>query len=144
MRYLILAMCSLFLFVGLAQAKDEDYEVVIVWAPEKPIKTGSTTIGGVVVSINRAGDVVSAKVGLVDSDLSAADRAKMNKCKDLIEQLAEGLTLQKISTSNETLKKRHLAVKDLQTQFEEAGCSEFFGGTFAQPIVDTIASKLPG
>jgi len=144
MRYLALALCSLFLFVGLAEAKDENYEVVIVWQPEKPIKTGSTTIEGVVVSISRTGDVVNAKVGLYDSDLSPADRAKMNECKDLLKQLAEGLALQQISKDNATLRGRHERVKDLQQQFEEAGCSAFFGGTFAEPIADTIADKLPG
>ena len=145
MRRLLLAICSLLLLVGVTHAKDSDvYEVVIVWQPERPINTGSTTIGGVVMTVNRSGDEVNVKAGLVDSKLSDEDRAKLNECKDLIERMARGLALQRISVDNATLQRRHNRVKDLQKQFEEAGCGEFFADSFGQSIVDEIAAKLPG
>ncbi len=124
---------------------DGDYEIVVVYQPEKPINTGSTTIGGVLIQGSRSADgSTKSKVGLVDSVVSNEDKAKMQECKEIMEQMSNNLMSQWFSVNNAELNTNQKRVKDAQAAFQEAGCDEFFASTFGQEIVDEIVSKAPG
>lgn len=125
-------------------SKEEPSEIVIVWEPEKPIRTGDTTIRGVVMRLGGSGENLNAKVGLIDSELAAEDRAKLNQCKDLLKQMTLRISRFNAADSQDLRKKRHTSIVDAQKAFRDAGCDEFFGTTMGQAIVDEIAAKFSG
>ncbi|MEM9412332.1 MAG: hypothetical protein AAGA30_14550 [Planctomycetota bacterium] len=121
-----------------------DYEIVVVYQPEKPVNTGSTTIGGVLIQGSRSKNgSTKSKVGLIDSVVSNEDKAKMQECKELMEQMANNLLSQWFSSDNSELNENHKKVKGNQVAFKEAGCDEFFASTLGQEIVEEIAEKAP-